>query len=168
MITEYEKGISFALKDIDKELARRLIPTLIEYIDKAGLTDGRWEAIVPNVSLRGGGEAFQWEDVLAIGDITDMVGDLIGGLTPLECAKMIVCMLKLLRRKCGVTVLLGQDEFKVLRAIKRGCSNIADIAEYTGLTTKCVESVVSDLQTRMYKKEIPLVVKTTAGIETDF
>lgn len=168
MISEYQEGISFALKEIDEELARRLAPTLIDYIDKAGISDGRWDAISPDISLRGGGEAFQWEDVLAIGDIVDSLRSLIGGLTPLESAKMIVCLLKLLRRKRRVAIHLSGDEFRVLRAIKRGYSNIAGIVDYTGLATECIESTVNDLKSRMYKDEIPLLFETEAGIETDF
>ena len=169
MKSEFENGIRFALKDSMAEDHRlRVQDMLLDIVEGIPESELGWQALDPNLSTKGGGTAFLWEDVLAIGDAADIAADLLDLLSPLDAAKVILKMVLVWKRLRQVRVHLNHDEFKVLRAIKRGYSKIDEIAEYTDLPRDRVDEVIQELKIRKYREEIHLVEDLDGQLTTKF
>ncbi len=161
-------GIRFALKEIPDDAAVRLIAILMDELDGTSKATHGFDALDPNVSPSGGGAAFLWADVLAIGEAADVAGDLLRDLSPLDAAKVILALFCFHRRLRRKRVALSREEFVVLLAIRRGHAHLGEIADYTGLPKGEVEKVIASLENRRYQEDIPLLDRGADGWTTRF
>ena len=162
-----EDEIAFAMLGVaDEDQRCRLVDAVLDMRGVRG-TGESMQVLDPNIT-GGGGAAFLWEDVVALGDAVDAAVDLLGDFSPTDGAKLLWSMVGLWRQLRKVRVELTRDEFRVLRAIKRGNRTVPAIAAYATLAPATVDDVVRRLQSRRYREEIPLVEAGQDGLSTRF
>jgi hypothetical protein len=158
--------LDFVLKDLPPALRADLKPALTDRWNAAAGAEGL-PALDPTVG-GGGGAAFLWEDVLAVGDLIDATRPFLESLAPNEGAKLLVDLLGIWRRLREQRVVLDEAEFAVLRAVKRGCHTPQQVASYSGLDAPVVAGAIERLKTRQYRREISLIEESAAGLITRF
>lgn len=118
--------------------------------------------------LSGGGFAFSWQDVFGLAEAADSASSLLSDLAPADASLVLLSMVKFWRRLRNVRVQLNGDEFRVLRAIKVGCSSRNSIAATTGMTLESIDSIVGELRRRVYKDEFSLIEGDEGTFATRF
>ncbi len=161
------KGINFICKDLDSAYKSEVV----EGFENQEIHVRESLAIESHLEKEGG-VAFLWQDILEWGDIIDLIPEFIQhGLSPTQALSIAKNVAKVWQRLRNTRVELSENEFLVLRAIKkigtRG-ANVEEVTNYTGLTLEIVDETLKNLGKRFYKNEIPLVKSGQDKYYTEF
>lgn len=162
-------ALSFAVKDIPAEHRAPVAGALVAAVQSREAEPVE-ESIDRNIDGPGG-QAFLWEDVLTLSDALDAFGDVPGSISAIDPSQLATVLLKLLgtwKKLRAVRVPLDENQFKVLRAIKRGQSNVDGIASYAGLDKTVVEATVASLKAAKYRDDLTLVEDAGGTLTTRF
>lgn len=169
---DLSQALGFTLQDLPEADRALVVAALVDHLQHDVTASSGLEALDASIGgmLGGpvGGYAYQWGDVLALGDIVATLKGASGGFAPNELALIATRMLALWKRMRAVRVSLSSEEFKVLRAIKAGRKTPEDIARYAVLSRDDAMRVIALLRTRRYKEDIALVEQDDAGFSTKF
>lgn len=165
--SDFIQAVAFILKDVDDDEQRaEYEASILDCLERSDGSSGL-EALDRNL-LGGGGAAFQWEDFLDLADVWDSLELIRDSLSPSKCARLLVTLLLAWRRLRAVRIPLSKSQFLVMRAVKRGHANFADIVRYTGLGEETVRQAISELAPMRYQRDIPLIEVGPQGIVTQF
>lgn len=168
-MTEQElmESLQFVLRTIPDDDRADRVAAILDVIESSDAA-AEFEATDRTVVGSSAAYAFQWEDVLNLGDIWDILKGTSAGLSPSELAKILVALVKGWAKLRSVRISLNERQFKVLRAVKQGNNTAEAIAAYTGLAVEDVTSVGAELEKLRYKQDIPILKVSGNSYSTDF
>ncbi|MDX1388036.1 MAG: hypothetical protein R3344_02545 [Acidobacteriota bacterium] len=157
-----------ALDSLDDDVARDVAEALRDVIAQgAPGSDDDFRALDPSV-LGEGGQAFLWEDVLTLAELADATGPLLPELDPVEAAKLLLSLATAWKRMRSVRVPLTEREYRVLKAVKRECKSVSEIADRAGIDRAKVEAAIESLRAKRYKVDTPLLDGEDGNLSTVF
>jgi hypothetical protein len=129
--------------------------------------EGSLKALDRSIGVSGGA-AFLWDDVLSVGDAYELLSSALDLMPPDKAAHALITLALFWRRLRGVRIFLNEDEFQVLRAVKRGATTVSSVVTRTNLTTEAASDVVERLKRLPYKEGIFLLEEDDGQLRTQF
>jgi hypothetical protein len=164
--------------DMNEQIARELrevvpddrlrdeVVVRIREIDKVAARTG--DAALERNLLAEGGQAFLWEDLLSLEEAAGLLAS-VGSLTDFGTqAELLVKLVLFWRKLRGVRVALDGDEYRVMKAVKRGADSVEQVAQKLGWPADRAHPVVDRLKAKRYRGDIMLLEESDGALSTEF